>query len=402
MNFPLFVARRIRKTQDTSFSKTVTYVGIGTVAVGTAIILVSFAILFGFKSTIEDKLTNFSGDARISQISGNHSLSEIPLVRNRAWEAQTLKRPEIDHIQAHVQRPGIIVGKDGLAGIVVKGIGKDLPVKQLEKNIISGSGSINGPQEVILSKTLAKQLKVKTNNSLIIYFLSAPERPRKVKIKGIYETGLEEIDKIFVLADRDWVQKMNGWTADSLGTYEIFFKENQNLEAKTNALAKSMPPEWRIQPVTEIYPALFDWMSMLDKNIVIFISLLFVVACFNLIATLWVLIMERVPMVGLLKSMGASASQIRRIFWWNGLFILVRGLLIGNGIAFLFCYLQSSYQLIPLDPESYFMTSVPIEWDGTTWGMVNGLTILLVSLMMSIPTLLITKIEPNEALNFKN
>jgi lipoprotein-releasing system permease protein len=402
MNFPLFVARRIRKTQDTSFSKTVTYVGIGTVAVGTAIILVSFAILFGFKSTIEDKLTNFSGDARISQISGNHSLSEIPLVRNRAWEAQTLKRPEIDHIQAHVQRPGIIVGKDGLAGIVVKGIGKDLPVKQLEKNIISGSASINGPQEVIISKTLAKQLKVKTNNSLIVYFLSAPERPRKVKIKGIYETGLEEIDKIFVLADRDWVQKMNGWTADSLGTYEIFFKENQNLEAKTNALAKSMPPEWRIQPVTEIYPALFDWMSMLDKNIVIFISLLFVVACFNLIATLWVLIMERVPMVGLLKSMGASASQIRRIFWWNGLFILVRGLLIGNGIAFLFCYLQSSYQLIPLDPESYFMTSVPIEWDGTTWGMVNGLTILLVSLMMSIPTLLITKIEPNEALNFKN
>ncbi len=402
MNFPLFVARRIRKTQDTSFSKTVTYVGIGTVAVGTAIILVAFAILFGFKSTIEDKLTSFSGDARISQISGNHSLSEIPMARNRPWEAQTLQRPEINHIQAHVQRPGIIVGKDGLAGIVVKGIGKDLPVKQLEKNIISGSAAINGPQEVIVSKTLAKQLKVKTNNSLIIYFLSAPERPRKVKIKGIYETGLEELDKIFVLADRDWVQKMNGWTADSLGTYEIFFKENQNLEAQTNALAKSMPPEWRIQPVTEIYPALFDWMSMLDKNIVIFISLLFVVACFNLIATLWVLIMERVPMVGLLKSMGASASQIRRIFWWNGLFILVRGLLIGNGIAFLFCYLQSSYQLLPLDPESYYMNSVPIQWDAPTWIMVNAFTILLVSFMMSIPTLLITKIEPNEALNFKN
>jgi lipoprotein-releasing system permease protein len=402
MNFPLFVARRIRKTQDTSFSKTVTYVGIGTVAVGTAIILVSFAILFGFKSTIEDKLTSISGDARISQISGNHSFSEIPLVRNRTWEAQTLKRPEIDHIQAHIQRPGIIVGKDGLAGIIVKGIGKDLPVKQLEKNIISGSPAINGPQEIILSKTLAKQLKVKTDNSLILYFLSAPERPRKVKIKGIYETGLEELDKLIVLADRDWVQKMNGWTADSLGTYEIFFKEKQNLQAKTNALAKTMPPEWSIKPVTEIYPGLFEWMTMLDRNIVIFISLLFVVACFNLIATLWVLIMERVPMVGLLKSMGASALQIRRIFWWNGLFILVRGLIIGNGIAFLFCYLQYNYQLIPLDPESYFMNSVPIEWDAATWGIVNGLTILLVSFMMSIPTLLITKIEPNEALNFKN
>jgi lipoprotein-releasing system permease protein len=402
MNFPLFVARRIRKTQDTSFSKTVTYVGIGTVAVGTAIILVAFAILFGFKTTIQDKLTSFSGDARISQISANRSLSESPLTRNREWENQIRNRSEIEHIQAHVQRPGIIVGKEGLAGIVVKGIGKDLPAKQLQKNMISGTTNLAGPQEVILSEALAKQLKVKTNGSLILYFLSAPERPRKVKIKGIYETGLEELDKLFILAEIGWVQKMNGWTADSLGTYEVYFKDKQNLDAKTNALAKTMPPEWRIQPVTEIYPALFDWMTMLDRNIVIFISLLFVVACFNLIATLWVLIMERVPMVGLLKSMGASASQIRRIFWWNGLFILVRGLLLGNGIAFLFCYLQYTYHLIPLDPASYYMTSVPIEWSATTWGIVNGLTVLLVGFMMSIPTLLITKIEPNEALNFKN
>ena len=402
MNFPLFVARRIRKTQDTSFSKTVTYVGIGTVALGTAIILVAFAILFGFKTTIQDKLTSFSGDARISQISGNRSLAESPLTRNRAWESKTAQRPEIDHIQAHVQRAGILVGKEGLARIVVKGFGKDLPAKQLQKNIISRSTSLTGPQEVILSEALAKQLKVKTNGSLILYFLSAPERPRKVKIAGIYETGLEELDKILVLADRDWVQKMNGWSADSLGTYEVFFKNKENLQAKTEALAKTMPPEWRIQPVTEIYPALFDWMTMLDRNIVIFISLLFVVACFNLIATLWVLIMERVPMVGLLKSMGASAAQIRRIFWWNGLFILVRGLLLGNGLAFLFCYLQSTYHLIPLDPESYYMTSVPIEWDAATWVIVNALTIVLVSFMMSIPTLLITKIQPSEALNFKN
>lgn len=402
MNFPLFIARRIRKTKDTSFSKTVTYVGIGTIAVGTAIILVAFAILFGFKSAIQEKLTSFSGEARISQISGNRSLSESPLARNLEWEAATVKRPEIDHIQAHVQRPGIIVGKDGLAGIVVKGIGKDLPAKQLQQNIIDGSAHLAGPQEVILSAALAKQLKVKKNGSLILYFLSAPERPRKVKIKGIYETGLEELDKIFVLADRDWVQKMNGWTADSLGTYEVYFKSKQNVEAKTEALGKTMPPEWRIQPVTEIYPALFDWMTMLDRNIVIFISLLFVVACFNLIATLWVLIMERVPMVGLLKSMGASAAQIRRIFWWNGLFILVRGLLIGNAIAFLFCYIQSTYHLIPLDPESYYMSSVPIQWDAATWGIVNALTITLVGFMMSIPTLLITRIEPNEALNFKN
>ncbi|MCZ2473935.1 ABC transporter permease [Aquirufa ecclesiirivi] len=402
MNFPLFVARRIRNTHETSFSKTVTYVGIGTVAMGVSIILIAFSILFGFKEAIQDKLTSFAGDIQVSQITGNHSLSDSPMRRNLAWEKAVLQNTAIDHIQAHLQKPGILVGDAGLAGIIIKGIGNDVPKDQLSKNMLSGQAQIHHPQDIILSNTLAKQLKVKLHSSLILYFLSNPERPRKVKITGIYETGLEELDKMFILADRSWVQKMNGWSADSIGTYEIFLKKSADLYQSADEIESSMPTEWRLETITELYPALFDWMMMLDRNIVIFITLLLVVASFNLIATLWVLIMERIPMVGLLKALGASHRQIRTIFWWNGFFILLRGLALGNVVAVVFCYLQSTYHFIPLDQESYYMSSVPIVWSMSTWVWVNIGTSLLVALIITLPTIFIKKIQAQEALQYKH
>ncbi len=365
---------------------------------GAGIILIAFSILFGFKQAILSKMIRFSGDIRISQISENHSLAESPMTRNLAWEKSTSLIPAIDHIQAHVQKPAILVGKKSMSGVVIKGIGSDLPPEQLKENMREGSAQITGPQQIILSKSLAKQLKVKRYESLILYFLAQPERPRKVKVSGIYETGLEEMDKLIVLADRTWVQKMSGWTSDSLGTYEIHLKSPLD----PNQLLKTLPHEWKLETSEELYPALYDWMSMLDRNIVIFICLLMLVACFNLIATIWVLIMERVPMIGLLTALGSSPAQIRRIFWWNGFFILLRGLTIANVLAATFCWVQDHFNLIPLDPENYYMDAVPIDWDGMTWLWVNLGTLILVGLMIYIPTHLIQKIDPKDAITYKN
>jgi lipoprotein-releasing system permease protein len=322
--------------------------------------------------------------------------------RDTAWERKIQNHPYVDHLQLHVQKPGILVGNVGLAGVVIKGVGADLPLAQMNQNIIAGNGQIKKSQQIILSAELAKQLNVRINESLILYFLNQPNRPRKVKVQGIYETGLEELDKLFVLADRAWVQKMNDYTVDSVGTYEIFLKPQVNLNIAANRLTKTLAPTWKLETKEELFPALFDWMRMLDRNIVIFISLLLIVACFNLIATLWVLIMERIPMVGLLKALGSSATQIRSVFWWNGIFILIRGLVIGNMLAMVFCWLQSSYHLIPLDPANYYMHAVPIQWDWFTWVLVNLGTCLLVSLIIYIPTHFINKIDPQTAINYKN
>jgi lipoprotein-releasing system permease protein len=272
----------------------------------------------------------------------------------------------------------------------------------LANNLIAGSAILSEKQSIIISHALSKQLKAKLNDQLIFYFLSNPERPRKVKISGIYETGLEELDKMYVLADREWVQKMNGWTSDSLGTYEVFYQKGADFNSLTTQIEKNMPLEWKLDTIYEIYPAMFDWMMMLDRNIVIFISLLLIVAAFNLIATLWVLIMERIPMIGLLKALGCDHKQIQRIFWWNGFFIILRGLILANMIAAAFCFVQDQYKIIPLDPESYYMNSVPIHWSAETWLYVNVFTCLLVAVIIVLPTLFIKKINPQEALNYKN
>lgn len=321
------------------------------------------------------------------------------MARNKVWETQT--KPSVEHIQMHVQKPGILVGKDGLSGVVIKGIGSDMPIAQVKQNLIAGNPRIQQPQDVLISQSLANQLKVKLNGSLILYFLSQPNRPRKVQITGIYETGLEEMDKLFVLADRTWVQEMNQWTSDSIGTYEVYLNKPVQTQVAAQTLLKTLPADWKLETSEEIYPALYDWMHMLDRNIVIFISLLLIVACFNLIATLWVLIMERIPMIGLLKSLGAPAQQIRSIFWWNGFFILIRGLVLGNILAVLFCYVQYTYHLIPLDPANYYMSAVPIQWNSLVWMYVNVGTCLLVSIIIYIPTHFSQKIEVKDALDYK-
>lgn len=400
MNFSLFVAKKIRNTEQTSFSKTVTYVGMGTIALGTAIVIVSFAILFGFKQSILHKITGFSGQYKISRVSEDHSLTPQFLQVPKAWEEQVLAMEGVDYLHKTVQSPGILVGETTLSGMVVKGTdSKEFFTKELKENLISGTLGPLAKQEIYVSKIIAEKCQVKTGDKLILYFLNAANRPRKVLVKGIYETGLEEIDQYTVFGNLAWVKELNQVPVNQHSSVEVHLKEGASDLSKV--IAKTLPIELRLDTIEEIDPGIFDWLVMLDRNIVILITLLLFVAGFNLIATLWVLIMERIPMIGLLKSMGASNRQIRRIFWWNGMFILGWGILIANLIAFGFCLIQDQYHLIPLDRTTYYMDAVPIYWSAQAWLYTNLGTIALVAVFLSIPTLYIQKISPLEAIRFR-
>lgn len=400
MNFSLFVAKKIRNTEQTSFSKTVTYVGIGTIGLGTAIVLVAFAILFGFKQAIIHKITGFSGHYKISRVSEDHSLTPKFLQVPKAWEAQILAMDGVDYLHKTVQSPGILVGEKTLSGMVVKGT--DSPIfleKELKSSLIAGKLGLLQRQEIYVSKSIAEKCQVRVGEKLVLYFLNAPNRPRKVLVKGIYETGLEEIDQFTVFGNLAWVKELNQIPDNLNSSVEVHLKDDA--ADLSEIIEKTLPVELRLDTIEEIDPGIFDWLLMLDRNIVILITLLLFVAGFNLIATLWVLIMERIPMIGLLKSFGASNRQIRRIFWWNGMFILLWGILIANAIAFGFCYMQEQYQLIPLDRGTYYMDAVPIYWSGSTWLYVNLGTAAIVAVFLSIPTIYIQKISPLEAIRFR-
>jgi lipoprotein-releasing system permease protein len=248
---------------------------------------------------------------------------------------------------------------------------------------------------------LANLLKLKLNEEAILYFIQNPPRPRKVKIVGIYETGLEEFDKNLIISDLSLIQKMNNWDKNTAGHYEIFLNNFNKIDDAADWIDERIEQNQRTIKSTESFIQIFDWLQLLDRNIIIVLVLIIVVASFNMVSILLVMLMERTPMVGLLKSLGSTDLQIRKVFIYNGLWIIIRGLIIGNLIAVAFGLIQQYFKIIPLDAESYYMNYVPIAWNWLVWLFVNLGTVIVISLVIFIPTWIVTRMKPVVAMKYR-
>lgn len=411
MNLARYIAQRIQKTKTTSFTSTVTKIGVSSIAIGLAVMIISFSILIGFKQTIREKLFSLSSHIQVSKITLNQSFEETPMPIKTKFYANYRKNPQIRQVQAVANKPGLLKASEEHVGIVIKGVGKDYDWVSFSENLIEGRkinySDTTGQQptyasEIIISKQIATQLKIKLNDGVMIYFIQNPPRIRKVKVVGIYETGLEEFDKSFILGDLSLIQKMNNWDSETAGHYEIFLNNFDDLDTASKQIFDDIDQDEQLLKVTEMFPALFDWLNLMDRNIVVIIALILVVASFNMISVLLVMMMERTPMIGLLKALGSDDMKIRRIFIYNGLSIIIRGMIYGNIIGISFCFLQQTFRIIPLDAESYYMNYVPIIFN---WGIIlvlNLVTILLVLAVITIPTFIVSRMKLVDSLKFKS
>ena len=404
-----------------SFSATVTRVGIASVAVGLAVLILSFGILFGFKRTIQQKIFAFGAHLQVVKFSGNVSYDAPPISISDPAFARIKAQPGVQHVQGVATKAGILQTDDDLSGVVMKGVGPDYDWSLFGESLVSGtlpnfdsvavgsatgSGSNNYSTQLLISSFMAKQLRLKVGQSAILNFTSpgkgaAGLRPRKMTVVGIYETGLEEGDKTFVIGDRRLIQRLNNWGPDSVGSYEVFVRDFSKLNQTFATVRNQIPPEMRAIKVTDQYGMLFDWMVLLDRNTAVFITLILFVACFNMGSVLLVLMMERTPMIGLLKALGSPNALLRRMFVVVGLNIVIWGLFIGNAVGLGLCWLQYRYKLIPLDAKNYYMNYVPIVWDWPVIGLINLAIVALIAVALWVPTLIINRIEPVKALVFK-
>ncbi|MCE7044156.1 FtsX-like permease family protein [Dyadobacter sp. CY312] len=410
MQFPSFIAKRIRHNEAGSFSATVSRIGIASIAIGVAVGIIAFAVLLGFKQTIQQKIFLFGAHINVSAFTMGNTYEEGPLPLKNPIAEELPKIPEIDHWQVVANKSGILKTPDEIKGVVLKGVGKDYDWDTFKKSLVSGrligykdSSSINYgySSEVIISQKIASQLRLKSGDDVIMYSLQNPPRPRKLTIAGIYNTQMEEFDNVLMIGDLALVQRLNNWGPDSVGTYEIYLKDFAKIDDVSNQLRKVLPPAVYLQKVTTSFPQIFDWLILLDRNTAVFLSLILFVACFNMISILLVMIMERTPLIGLLKTLGSPNKQIRMVFFQVGIHMVQKGLLIGNGVGLLFCWLQHQYKLISLDPVNYYMDTVPIVFDWSIFALVNVVTIVVSALILLIPTLIITRIQPIKALLFK-
>ncbi|HEX9959056.1 MAG TPA: FtsX-like permease family protein [Fibrella sp.] len=413
MNLPVFLASRVRNAPLGSFSATVTRVGIASVAIGLAVLIVSFGILFGFKRTIQQKIFAFGAHLQVIKFSGNVSYDAPPISIADPAFARIKALADVRHVQGVATKAGILQTSDDLSGVVMKGVGSDYDWELFGESLVAGklprfdSAATNGySTQMLISRTIASQLRLEVGQSAILNFTGLGEgatglRPRKMTVVGIYETGLEEGDKTFVIGDRRLVQRLNNWGPDSVGSYEVFVRDFAQLNETFKGVMSQIPPEMRLIKVTDQYGMLFDWMLLLDRNTAVFIALILFVACFNMGSVLLVLMMERTPMIGLLKALGSPNSLLRRMFVVVGLNIVIWGLLIGNAVGLGLCWLQYRYKLIPLDAKNYYMTYVPIVWDWPVIGLVNLAIVALIAVALWVPTLIVNRIDPVKALVFK-
>ncbi len=405
MNLPRFISQRIQKTKSESFTSTVVKVGIASIAIGLAVMIISFGILIGYKQAIKDKLFSLSGHIQVSKITLNQSYEEIPMPIKTNFYAGYRKNPMIEHVQAVANKAGMLKSNEELAGIIVKGVGKDYDWDVFSQNLVEGRqlnfADSTFSSEVIISKRIAGQLKIKLNDDVLVYFIQSPPRVRKVKVVGIYETGLEEFDKNFIVGDLALVQKMNEWDNNTCGHYEVFLKNFDDLDYATGTINSEIDLNMKAKRVTDMFRAIFDWLSLLDKNILIVLGLILVVASFNMISVLLVMMMERTSMIGMLKALGADNTQIRKIFVYNGLKIILKGMVYGNMLGIGLSFIQFYFKLIPLDPENYYIDHVPIAWDWAVIAILNIATVILILAVITIPTFIVSKMRVVEALKFK-
>lgn len=397
----------MRYAPQGSFSATVTRIGIASIALGLGVMIIAFAVLYGYQRSIQQKIFLFGAHLQVSKFTNNRSLDDTSLPLNTPLFKAGTSIPGVAHMQAVATKPGILKTPDELAGVVLKGVGRDYNWNLLRESLVAGTvpevgaDTGNGSTQLLISQYMANQLKTGVGQSLPLYFLGNPPRARKMTVVGIYETGLEEVDKTIALGDIRLIQRLNKWGPDTVGSYEIFVRDFSKLDQTREAVFDRLSPDMRLVSVKEQYRPLFDWMLLLDRNMVILLGLIAFVASFNMVSVLLVLMMERTPMIGLLKTLGGTNPLIRRVFLNVGLNMVFWGLIIGNVVGIGLSVIQDKYRLIPLDPKNYFIKYVPIAIDWPTVLILNGATVLLIALVLWIPTIIINRIQPVRALAFK-
>ncbi|MFN3998175.1 ABC transporter permease [Algoriphagus sp.] len=404
MNLSYFIAKRISFRQAGGFSGTIHRIAVGSLALGLGVSILAIMVLGGFQSTVSDRVFGFTGHFQVQRFQMSNAFEEAPFSLNSEFAQKSKNLPFLTRIQSFAHKAALLKGDEEVEGVLVKGVGRDFDTLSFAKYLTEGrmlhlpdSGTSN---EVLLSKFIANKLLLKVGDKVTLYFVQDPPRFRRVEVVGIFETYLENFDEKIVIGELQTIRNLNGWTADQVGGLEIFVDNPKKTATYFPLIEQEMDLNLKLIDSQDRFLEIFDWLSLLDTNVVVFISLIGFVAIFNMGAILFILIMERTQMIGLLKALGARNAQVRRIFFWNGMKILGRGLLLGNLFGLGIGFLQDQFKLVPLDAASYYMGYVPIEWNWPVFIWLNVGIALLTAIVLWIPVLVISKVDPIKSIRF--
>jgi lipoprotein-releasing system permease protein len=407
-NFEFYISKRLVRSKDTeSFSKPAVRIAILSIALGLAVMIISVAIVTGFKNQIADKVIGFGSHIRITKFDENTSFENQPISKNQPFYPSFNNVDGIRHIQVYATKAGIVKTENEIQGVVLKGVGSDYDWSFFADKIIAGKqlkiSDTAKTNDVLISKILATKLQLQVGDKLPMYFIidsaSAP-LARPFKVAGIYETGLEECDKMYVICDIAHIQKLNGWTKDQVAGFEILINDFKDLDRVGKYVYDHIDYTLNAQTIKQLYPQIFDWLELQDMNVIIILALMILVAGINMISTLLILILERTNMIGILKAVGARNWSIRKIFLYNATYLIGKGLIWGNVLGLALCIIQIYTGIFTLPQESYYVNVVPINLNIFHILFINVGTLIISFLMLLIPSYIITRISPVKSIRF--
>jgi lipoprotein-releasing system permease protein len=378
---------------------------------GLAVMILAVSTLTGFKKAIREKVVGFGSNIQIMHFDSNLSFETIPISDNQEFIPKIKMVPGISHVQVFATKAGIIKTDEDIQGVVLKGIGSDFDWSYFKSNLVDGSSfavtDTGRTDKVIISKKISDMLKLKTGDSFVMHFIQDPPRMRKFMISGIYETSLEEFDKMYVFCDIGHIKKLNGWDDDMVSGFEVFINDFDNLDAMTLAVRDAIgyklveeETKFKVTNIRTKYPQIFDWLNFQDINVIIIILLMLIVAGFNMISGLLILILEKTNMIGVLKALGSQDATIRRVFIFQAAYLIGKGLLWGNIIGIGLAFLQLKTGMITLDPSSYYIKTVPVNLEFAHILLLNAGTMAVIIIMLLIPSQLISRITPVKAIRY--
>ena len=413
MNLEYFIAKRIHFQQGKkNVSRPAVRIATIGIALGLAVMIIAIAVVVGFKQQIRNKTIGFGGHIQITNFDNNNTFEMNPIKADKALIRKLASINGVTHIQRFATKPGIIKTDTEFQGIVIKGIDSGFNWNFFKSNLVEGKvvdvSGADPSNQVLISKYLANLLGLKLGDSFFTYFIQDQVRARKFKIAGIYSTNFVDYDKLFLIADMRQVQELNDWSPDSFSGLEVqiddFNRIDEVGDAVYAATANKFNKEgdaYSTQTIKQLNPQIFSWLDLLDMNVWVILTLMLAVAGFNMISGLLILILERTNMIGILKSMGATNWSIRKIFLYHSFFLIGKGMLWGNVIGLSLCAIQYFTGVIPLDPEAYYVATVPITFNWLYIILLNIGTLVASILMMIGPSYLITKINPAKIIRYE-
>lgn len=410
MNYELFIAKRIisGKEHKSSISYPIIKIAITAISLGVIIMMIAIATGGGLREKIRTKISGFKGHIQITNYDSNNSdVSIIPIDKNQDFYPNFSSVEGIKNVQVFANQVGLIRTKDDFEGIVFKGVSSDYDWTFFQEYLISGKlPNFNQirTRDVLLSKTIMDRLQLQLNDTINVTFFKNQNNKlpsnRKLIITGIYNTGFLEFDKNIIIGDLRQVQRLNKWNENQVGGFEIMLENFDDLQQKSNEIYKEIDATLDATSIISNYPGIFEWIELFDNNSWFIIIIMILVAGINMITALLVLILERVSMVGILKALGSSDWSIRKIFLYNASYLIIVGLFWGNLIGITILLLQKHIGFIALDPETYYVSQVPVSIDLLSIIILNIGTLVLCFVMLIIPSVIITKIQPSKSIRF--